>query len=430
MGRDRTSGTYATEPCTYDGAMHFSRFDQVDWLRYAGLFTFACVGTPLLHESGQLLNQEARSALSAGHSWAEALNPDLLTALSGWWLAYLGFGLAYWFVTAGLAANRPGWTRLPLLIAMNLAAIAISWFSQSGLSAMLLLVIAGVLPWLLPTRVGLAWMIGSNLSLVPIFLGFEDAQGEQLYGWFDAFLQSFLYLGFCSFTFVTSFIAKGQAQEREEQRRLNAELRATRALLAESSRVAERVRIARELHDLIGHHLTVLTLNLEVASHLVSGTAQDKVRQAQSVARLLLSDVREAVSRMRHDADIDLGLALRALIEGLPTPTVHLDLPEPFEIDDPRTAHVLLRAAQETLTNTVRHAHAGNLWWQFRLDADSGQVVFESRDDGVGVPDFALGNGLRGMQERIQDVGGSVQFDVAPGRGFALRVSLPKEVNP
>ena len=409
--------------------MRLSRFDQVDWLRYAGLFTFACVGTPLLRETGQWLDQEARSALGDRQGWSQSLHSELLTALSGWWLAYLGFGLAYWFVTAGLAANRSGWTRLPLLIAMNGSAIAISWFSQSGLSAMLLLVIAGVLPWLLPTAVGLAWMIASNLSLVPIFLGFEDAQGEPLYGWFDAFLQSFLYLGFCSFTFVTSFIAKGQAQEREEQRRLNAELRATRALLAESSRVAERVRIARELHDLIGHHLTVLTLNLEVACHLVSGTAQDKVRQAQSVARLLLSDVREAVSRMRHDADIDLGLALRALIEGLPTPTVHLDLPEPFEIDDPRIAHVLLRAAQETLTNTVRHAHANHLWWRFWLTADRSQVVFESRDDGKGAADFAIGNGLRGMQERIQDLAGVVQFEVAPGRGFALKVTLPTEVN-
>src|SRR3546814_12036878 len=79
--------------------------------------------------------------------------------------------------------------------------------------------------------------------------------------------------------------------------RSNSELRATRALLAESSRLSERMRISRELHDLLGHHLTALSLNLEVATHVSSGKAQEHVRQAHTLAKLLLTDVREAVSR-------------------------------------------------------------------------------------------------------------------------------------
>ncbi len=75
-------------------------------------------------------------------------------------------------------------------------------------------------------------------------------------------------------------------------------------MLTESSRIAERMRISRELHDLVGHHLTALSLNLEVANHLVGGAAQEHVRQAQTVARLLLTDVREAVSQLREDATI------------------------------------------------------------------------------------------------------------------------------
>ena len=74
------------------------------------------------------------------------------------------------------------------------------------------------------------------------------------------------------------------AQAREEQRRLNAELRATRALLAESTRINERTRISRELHDLLGHHLTALSLNLEVASHVTEGKAQELKGEAQQVA--------------------------------------------------------------------------------------------------------------------------------------------------
>ena len=114
-------------------------------------------------------------------------------------------------------------------------------------------------------------------------------------------MQSLLYAGFSGFVFVTSLVARQQAQAREEQRRLNAELRATRALLAESARINERTRISRELHDLLGHHLTALSLNLEVAGHLVEGKAQEHVNQAHTLAKLLLSDVREAVSQLREE---------------------------------------------------------------------------------------------------------------------------------
>lgn len=400
----------------------------MDWLRYAGLFTLACVGMPLVIDSWNLLTLDILLAWVRRSALPEGVTREAVGALVGWWASYCVFGLSYWFATVELGVVKSAWKRLPLLISMSVAAVAISWFSESGLSGILLMVIAGVLPWLLPIWVAVIWLIGQNFSLLPIFLGMEDATGEPLYLWFDAILQSFLYLGFSSFTFATSYVTKGQAQAREEQRRLNAELRATRALLAESSRVAERVRIARELHDLVGHHLTALTLNLEVASHLVGGVAHEKVRQAQSVAKLLLSDVREVVSQLRDDSDIDLGTALHTLVEGVPTPTVHLDLPDLFQIDDARRAHVLLRCAQETLTNTIRHARADNLWWRFAIDEQGHDLVFESRNDGVGVEGFKAGNGLNGMQERLREVGGNMQVNTAPGRGFSLRVSIPMEV--
>ncbi len=408
--------------------MRVSRFEHMDWLRYAGLFTLACVGMPLVIDSWSSLSPDVLLAWLRNSTMPDGMPREDVSDLVGWWISYAVFGVCYWYVTAGLGVATRMWHRLPLLVAMCCAAVALTWFSKSGLSGILLMVVAGVLPWLLPIWVGVIWLIGQNFSLVPVFLAMEDSSGEPAYLWFDAILQSFLYLGFSSFTFATSHVTKGQAQAREEQRRLNAELRATRALLAESSRVAERVRIARELHDLVGHHLTALTLNLEVASHLVGGVAHDKVRQAQSVAKLLLSDVREVVSQMRDESDIDLGSALCTLVEGVPTPTVHLDVPELFHIDDARRAHVLLRCAQETLTNTIRHARADNLWWRFGFDAEAGGIVFKSRDDGVGVEGFTAGNGLIGMQERIQEVAGEMQISTAAGRGFSLRVWIPMEV--
>jgi signal transduction histidine kinase len=253
-------------------------------LRYAGLFTYACVGIPLLvleSIDGQL--------------------PRLTSDSLGWAVSYVIFGLSYWEITHDLDSDVGTTRRRLLLLLMCESAVAISYFSESGLASVLLLVIAGVLPWTLPVRLGIAALIMETVALVPVF-----SQRVEGYGWFEAMLQCGLYFGFSSFTFVTSLVAKGQSEAREEQRRLISELRATRALLAESTRMNERVRISRELHDLLGHHLTALALNLEVASHLVQGQAQEHVRKAQSVAKLLLSDVREAVSQLRAGDEVDL----------------------------------------------------------------------------------------------------------------------------
>ena len=117
-------------------------------------------------------------------------------------------------------------------------------------------------------------------------------------------------LGLTLFPFIASLLALKQVKARGELRRVNSELLATQSLLAENTRIAERVRISRELHDLVGHHLTALTLNLEVASHITTDKAREHVDQAASIARLLLSDVREVVSDMRRDDQVDLRRAL------------------------------------------------------------------------------------------------------------------------
>jgi signal transduction histidine kinase len=185
------------------------------------------------------------------------------------------------------------------------------------------------------------------------------------------------------------------------------------------------MRISRELHDLLGHHLTALSLNLEVATHLSEGRAQEHVRQAQSLAKLLLSDVREAVSQLREGDAIDLREALDALIEGVPSLDIHLMLPPDFRVDDPARAQVLLRCAQEIITNAVRHAGARTLW--LSLVRENGGVAIRARDDGQGAEGFNAGNGLRGMRERLAQFGGKLEIETARDRGFALDAWLPLE---
>ena len=391
----------------YDARMPWVNFSHSRLLRYVGLFTYLSVALPLLPGSWSLASVSAL--------WS---NPNI----SGWIVSYVIFGLTYLLLTRRSSMTRqrgaPQLIKVFGLLVLTSSAIAMGWFSQSGLSAMLMLVIAVVLPWQLPVVAGLIWMLMQNLMLIPIIANYA--------GWtiVTACLQVCMYLGISALTFITSMVASQQAEQREGQRRLNSELRATRALLAESSRIAERMRIARDLHDLIGHHLTALSLNLEVASHLTNEAAGAHVRKAQSTAKLLLADVREVVSELRQDDAIDLTQALRSLTEGVPGLHVHVIMPPRFSVEDPRRAQVLLRCAQEIITNTAKHAGARNLWLNFAY-ADASLLGLHARDDGRGAEQVEPGNGLSGMHERLAEFGGSVTLDTGMSQGFALTVRLP-----
>ncbi|NUS59327.1 MAG: sensor histidine kinase [Lysobacter sp.] len=384
----------------------FARFGHDRLLRYAGLFTWAVVSLPLLYSwLVPLFGEGAEEAL--------ALRPMPWQG----WVSYFAFGVSYAWLTRGLGVRRRTVGDFALLLILTLAAVGVSYWNESGLGSVLLMVAACVLPWLLPLPLGVAWLVLSQLAVVPVFVHGLN------FPLLEALMQSVLYAGFSGFVFVTSLVARQQAQAREEQRRLNSELRATRALLAESARVNERTRISRELHDLLGHHLTALSLNLEVAGHLSDGRVKEHVQQAHTLARLLLTDVREAVSQLREGGAIDLGAALRPLAENVPSLAIHMDIEEPLTLDDPERAHVLLRCTQEIITNAVRHAGAHNLWIDARrID---GGIVIEARDDGAGAEALIPGNGLRGMRERLAQHGGELQVDCRPGAGFRLRLAVP-----
>ena len=369
-------------------------------LRLAGLFTWGCVAFPLLIVPVSYEDQV---------QWATWL---------AWALSHLAFGVAFWLVS-GNFGRRPRAFNVCMLLVMSLTALAESYASESGLGGILLLIIGGVLPWVLPLKAGVVWLVVQNIAMAPVFALLPDVDLLQ------ALLFGVLFLGYSSFTFATSMVARQQSTARDDLRRVNSELRATQTLLADSSRMAERLRISRELHDLIGHHLTALSLNLEVAGHLCKGKAKEHVDQAHSVARLLLSDVREVVGTMRHRGGTDLNPALRELAAGVPEPTVHMDLPDELIIEDPRLAQVVLRCVQEIITNTVKHAEAGNLWIQ--LAHKDGGVALTTKDDGRGAPEFNKGHGLTGMGERLRQLGGDLQIETAAGDGFAIDAWLPME---
>ena len=227
------------------------------------------------------------------------------------------------------------------------------------------------------------------------------------------------------FNLGQSFLRQSEQSAREQLARANAELKIAQELLAENSRVGERLRISRDLHDSLGHHLTALSLQLDVASRRVNGRAADHVREAHAIAKLLLSDIRDVVGELRQTGRIDLSAVLLPLAATSEVPRVHLEMPEPFYLDDPAHANAWLRCVQEILTNATRHAGARHLWIEFEQDGDG--ITLHARDDGIGSADLKPGYGLTGMRERIEERGGRVEFNPVPGRGFEVLAHMPAQ---
>jgi signal transduction histidine kinase len=371
----------------------------IELFRYAGLFLWFCAGIPLL-----LMHV----------IYPVPVSLELYVA---WFMLHGLFGLMYWHVMQYLPERTSISNRIVFLSLLTACALGISAVSQSLLGGILLLIVSVVLPWMLSLVPAVSWLIAQNVLLAITLSRIPEVSLS------DASTNAGMLLGISMFAFMSSVVVLRQNAARDELRRVNSELQATQSLLAENTRIAERVRIARELHDLVGHHLTALTLNLEVVTHLVDGKVLEHVQQAHSLARLLLADVREVVSDMRRDDRVNLADALHTLIEGVPKPRIHLDLPSGEIMTEPQRAQVMLRCVQEMITNSVRHAQAENLWIRLSMTRDG--LAMSARDDGIGADKVAVGNGLKGMAERLRQLGGKLEIESEPGTGFALHAWLP-----
>lgn len=297
-------------------------------------------------------------------------------------------------------------------IAMNI--LTVRYLNGSGVGMGYLVLVAAQLPYFLDARTTWIWIVIQVLVLTWFYLPGNVVEAITFGGAMAAFQV---------FVAVASMLAISQGRARTNLARANAELTATRELLAENSRTSERLRISRDLHDTLGHHLTALSLQLDVASRLSEGKAAEHVQRAHAITRLLLSDVRSVVSSLRESSKLNLAEAIRALAIQPIDAQVHLDIPETLIVDDTVRAEALLRAVQEVITNTVRHARARHLWIHLAR-VDNG-VVLHTRDDGRGADIVTLGNGLRGMRERFELHGGRVDVQAGERGGFEVRAFLP-----
>lgn len=373
-------------------------------LRAAGVVTLVLVGTPavlMLAVGLELMDVTMR--LSPGR-------------FAFWFGAAMVYAVAFWQAARAVGNERLLGRSRWLVGVQAVAALAMFNLVCTGFESTQLVLVAAQVGLFLPLPVGIVWVLAQTCLQSGIAILHWPT--DMAVGLTVAFT-----LPYSLLALLIAYFAARQTQARNELARANAELRATQVLLADSSRMAERARISDELHDLLGHHLTALSLNLEAASHQAEGTAKESIEKAQSLAKLLLSDVREAVSSVRGETRVDLAKALAPIVEELPRPRVHLDLAEDVEITNPEYAHALLRCVQEIVTNAAKHGGAENLWIDLRPAGDGIEV--RARDDGRGAGEVKPGQGLTGMRRRLEELGGRLKVAGEPGVGFRVEAWVP-----
>ena len=309
-----------------------------------------------------------------------------------------------------LMALRPGWSIFPMLFFV---------LSPTAMMA-------------LPLRKGMLWIL--VFTLVTGAVSFALAPPLQALIGFLPFSAGFWFFG----TFGRALVTAEEA--RIESQRLLLELKEAHTQLQDyATRIEElaiseeRNRLSREMHDTLGHRLTVSAVQLEGANRLISN---DPVRASQMIdtvreqVREALAELRRTVATLREplEADLSLEISLGRLVKYFQEATdltIHLEIPK----DSTLIPHIhrlsLYRAAQEALTNIQKHAQAENAWLNIQIRPDS--VCLTVIDDGTGYPDKVRETafGLMGMRERAAHLGGSLQLGKGKAGGAKLQMTLP-----
>jgi len=212
-----------------------------------------------------------------------------------------------------------------------------------------------------------------------------------------------------------------------ERNRMNRRLRKANEEIENLAKVAERERIARDLHDVLGHTLSVITLKSELAGKLIDRDperARKEIGEVEDISRKALSDVRDAIRGYRSQGLVAELARAKTTLEtaGL---SVQCDAASTMKLPAVQES-VLSLAVRESVTNVVRHAQARTC--RLRLEQQNGSCRLEIQDDGLGISN-GEGNGLRGMRERVEMLGGTLRRSTESGTTITITLPL-KEMTP
>jgi signal transduction histidine kinase len=327
-----------------------------------------------------------------------------------------GFGICR---RSGSLLARGGYFVVQLLLASALILLG----GSSGELSLILLPLAGQSALLLP----LQWMVPIcaliYLTLVmPLILRSR---------WVDAIVIAVIYGTGIVFVVVFTRVAASEREARTALAEANQLLRDHALQVEELATTKERNRLAREIHDSLGHYLTVVNVQIGAAQTILNHDrprALDHLSKAMALTQEGLAEVRHSVAALRASPtesqplpEALAKLAAQWNVVGLRAEFVVAGRIRPLT---PQANLTLYRAAQEALTNVGKHAHATNVALHLNY-RDGGSVHLSVKDDGVGSNNSEGGFGLLGVRERVQLLNGTVHVRTDSGKGFELEVELP-----
>lgn len=305
--------------------------------------------------------------------------------------------------------------RLFILLAYG-CVIALEFIHRNSLILIYTVMLSSILVFFVAER----WCYGFIAINSVAFLAIRYFYWDSGLDWRDALLWS----TFNIFAMLVTVRMLREQHAREEISLVNQQLQSTQALLTQSAAENERLYMARELHDHVGHQLTALIIQLDIARRSADSAQTEAVEQSYKQAKELLGSIRAVVSSSRHGGDLDLRSALAQLCQNLPRILCQLDYQDTVHITNVSQAQCLLRCCQEAISNSLKHSFASHI--HIQLFNQDGKYILAIQDDGRSRGDIEAGNGLNGMSERCQELGG--RFDYSSGSdGFRIRIELPHD---
>ena len=342
-------------------------------------------------------------------------------------VALVGLGIMYTLIGFfGLEYSRrtSSWSIVLAYFVAQIVIIAAILSLSRGTAFFLLTPLAAFSVVLLP-RSGVVPMCG----LLLLLLVFVDWSAGQSWQYILLIVLSML----AAFAFVVSFTEalQDEGQARTALDEAHERLREYAAQVETMATMAERNRLAREIHDNVGHYLTTINMQLEAACAVLEENpvqARSVIEKAQVLAREGLGQIRGSVAALRTlpTENRSLPEALADLVREAQTEDVAVSLHVLDTLPQLSTQvkFTLYRVAQEGLTNVRKHAHADHI--ELILECPEASMVrLRVKDDGIGSLSTTGGFGLLGARERVQALGGQLRTISLPGQGFILEVELP-----
>ncbi|HSM23481.1 MAG TPA: sensor histidine kinase [Anaerolineaceae bacterium] len=323
------------------------------------------------------------------------------------------------------------WSKFYFLIQIPIGAIIVFLGKGAGFSAILLLPLAGQAVVLAPGY----WLYLINFMIIAGYvLSVRQYSGdlENVWASLPTILAGLIYV------MVFTQMAIDEERSKNEVERLvleledvNDKLRSYANEVEQLTVIKERNRIAREIHDGLGHYLTTIHMQLLAAQAIIDEDptkAKDSIENARSQSQMALLDVRRSVSTLRYDQTENE--TIREALDRAIRPCEWIGIKSHLEINgnekdlDHSIRSTIFRIVQETVNNTCKYSKAEN--YECILDFSDEKIIFlHISDDGLGMNEFRSGYGLQGLKERIELLHGTLNIYTSPQIGFRIEIELP-----